>query len=134
MPVHAVGEVGVFDYRRPFERREVAAFAPHFAAGGFARIGAGAIVGRDVDADGRLVPAFGFFHKLIEVTVRAAAKRTRTVWFGWRENYDTGTSMALVCSSGALGRWTCSVPSLNSAWTFSVLAPSGSTKERSKLP
>lgn len=86
MPQCAAGVVGVLSFGGSLQRREVAAFAPHFAAGGFAGVGAGAIVGWDVDARGWLGPTFGFFHKMKGgVTVRAAAKRARTVWFGWRE-------------------------------------------------
>ncbi len=57
---------------------------------------------------------------------------------GWvaltERGQETAISRALVWISGAFGRWTCRVPSLNSALTWSVLAPSGRTKERSKVP
>jgi len=48
--------------------------------------------------------------------------------------YATLTSMDLGFGFSALGRWTQSMPSLNSAWTLSSATSPGSEKVRTKVP
>ena len=57
-----IGLVSARGFSSVFESGEVAAFVTDFSAGSFAGPSAGAVRGRLMDADSRLVPFLGFFH------------------------------------------------------------------------